>query len=287
MNNVKQVLAVFLLFFVIIAGIVSGSKALCEYAKEYHVTFADELDELFRAQRISDKAMDRVAELCEEEDVFVAEMLGAYMAVNNMKLEDKTVITKKQYENIHRYLLKYYKKDYEELVDLYSKIWQDAQFFPVPESDLNKQAKVSFENSWMYERSYGGKRGHEGTDIMASINERGYYPIVSMTNGVIEKIGWLEKGGYRIGIRSSQGGYYYYAHLSEYAQDFQIGEEIQAGQLIGYMGDSGYGPEGTVGQFAVHLHVGIYFDGEDGREISVNPYPLLRYLEKKKLQYDY
>ena len=45
------------------------------------------------------------------------------------------------------------------------------------------------------------------------------------------------------------------------------------------MGDSGYGDEGTTGQFPVHLHFGIYFITEDGREISVNPYSVLRVLE--------
>ena len=52
------------------------------------------------------------------------------------------------------------------------------------------------------------------------------------------------------------------------------------------MGDSGYGPEGTGGKFAVHLHLGIYvYDG--GEEISVNPYFVLLYLENKKLKYAY
>ena len=45
------------------------------------------------------------------------------------------------------------------------------------------------------------------------------------------------------------------------------------------MGDSGYGAEGTVGQFPVHLHFGIYFY-ENGKEISVNPYEVLLFLEK-------
>lgn len=36
------------------------------------------------------------------------------------------------------------------------------------------------------------------------------------------------------------------------------GDQVRAGDLLGYMGDSGYGPEGTTGQFPVHLHVGIY-----------------------------
>ena len=56
--------------------------------------------------------------------------------------------------------------------------------------------------------------------------------------------------------------------------------EVRAGDLIGFMGDSGYGEEGTVGRFAVHLHFGLYLDiGK--KETSINPYELLRYLEKK------
>ena len=52
------------------------------------------------------------------------------------------------------------------------------------------------------------------------------------------------------------------------------------------MGDSGYGEEGTRGQFAVHLHVGIYIYIND-EEISVNPYYVLQSLENKKLKYAY
>ena len=59
-----------------------------------------------------------------------------------------------------------------------------------------------------------------------------------------------------------------------------------AGELLGYMGDSGYGEEGTTGKFDVHLHVGIYFY-KNGEEISLNPYFLLKALENKKLIYSY
>lgn len=100
-----------------------------------------------------------------------------------------------------------------------------------------------------------------------------------MTDGYVENIGWLNLGGWRIGVRSPSGGYFYYAHLSDYARDFQPGEQIRAGELLGFMGDTGYGPEGTQGLFPVHLHLGIYFTSEEGKEISVNPYPLLRILD--------
>ena len=53
--------------------------------------------------------------------------------------------------------------------------------------------------------------------------------------------------------------------------------------ILGFMGDSGYGPEGTFGQFAVHLHLGIYIYPNDV-ETSVNPYWVLRYIEKSKVK---
>lgn len=167
-------------------------------------------------------------------------------------------------------------------------VWEDLAYFPIPLPRQGSSLSVSFENSWMFDRSFGGNRGHEGTDIMASLNERGRYPVVSMTDGVVEKVGWLKLGGYRIGIRSPHGGYFYYAHLYDYAREFQEGEEVKAGELLGFMGDSGYGEEeGTVGKFAVHLHVGIYVNGEQGEEVSINPYWVLRWLEKKQLRYAY
>lgn len=161
----------------------------------------------------------------------------------------------------------------------------EAVYFPVPVSTLDSSLETSYIDGWMCERNYAGKRGHEGTDIMASENKRGLYPVVSMTDGVITNLGWLEKGGYRIGITTEAGTYYYYAHLDSYA-NIEEGMEVKAGELLGYMGDSGYGEEGTTGKFDVHLHVGIYFY-EDGGEISVNPYHLLKFLENNKLKYAY
>ena len=88
-----------------------------------------------------------------------------------------------------------------ELYELYENIWKDLVYFPIPESTENEEAVVSYENSWMFERTYGGTYGHEGTDLMAGLQEPGYYPVVSISDGVVEKVGWLEKGGWRIGIR--------------------------------------------------------------------------------------
>lgn len=173
----------------------------------------------------------------------------------------------------------------EECKALLTVVENEASYYPIPESSVDKLLKTSFSNSWMTERTFGGKRGHEGTDIMASQNKRGLYPVLSMTDGVITNLGWLEKGGYRVGITSKSGTYYYYAHLESYS-NIKEGDSVMAGELLGYMGDSGYGEEGTTGKFDVHLHVGIYFY-KNGEEISLNPYFLLKALENKKLIYSY
>lgn len=161
-------------------------------------------------------------------------------------------------------------------------IWNDVKYFPIPQSLDDTEDKISYVDSWMFERNYGGKRGHEGTDIMAEKNMPGYYPVVSMTDGVVTEKGWLEKGGWRIGITAPTGAYFYYAHLDSYAE-LEKGDLVKAGDLLGYMGDSGYGEEGTTGEFPVHLHLGIYLK-EGTEEISVNPYPVLRYAENARIK---
>ena len=161
-------------------------------------------------------------------------------------------------------------------------IWNDVKYFPIPQSLDDTEDKIFYVDSWMFERNYGGKRGHEGTDIMAEKNTPGYFPVVSMTDGVITEKGWLEKGGWRIGITAPTGAYFYYAHLDSYAE-LEKGDLVTAGDLLGYMGDSGYGEEGTTGAFPVHLHLGIYLK-EGTEEISVNPYPVLRYAEHARIK---
>ncbi|MCI8940361.1 MAG: M23 family metallopeptidase [Dorea sp.] len=173
----------------------------------------------------------------------------------------------------------------EACLSFLSAVEKDVRYFPIPLSEADASLGTSYVDSWMGEREYKGKGVHEGTDIMADRNKRGIYPVVSISDGIVTNLGWLEKGGYRIGITSPSGVYFYYAHLDSYG-DIQEGDTVMAGQFLGFMGDSGYGEEGTVGQFPVHLHLGIY-SFEEGKEISVNPYYVLLELEDKKLKYYY
>lgn len=171
-------------------------------------------------------------------------------------------------------------KSFMELYGYCNAIWSDLECFPVLK-DMTGSADITYEDTWYSLRNYGGSRRHEGTDLMASNNIRGYFHVVSITDGTVENMGWLEKGGNRVGIRSDSGGYFYYAHLDSYALGLAAGDRIRAGHTIGTMGDSGYGAEGTIGQFDVHLHLGIYVHTAFG-EMSINPYYILKILEDNR-----
>ncbi|MFR4455512.1 MAG: M23 family metallopeptidase [Blautia hansenii] len=167
-----------------------------------------------------------------------------------------------------------------EEIRLYGIFWEDLQYFPAAGRKEVQGQQFFFENSWHARRTFQGERLHEGCDIFGREEKSGYYPILSMTDGIVEKVGWLPLGGYRIGIRSPGGGYFYYAHLSSYAREFQTGEQIKAGEVLGFLGDTGYGEEGTAGKFVPHLHLGIYVRTQTEEEHALNPYPVLVFTEK-------
>lgn len=207
-----------------------------------------------------------------------------YLTYKMLRSEYRNPMEEKQsIKNVHNGIIRMYDlPTFQEAYLYYNAILKDLVCFPVPVMK-DSEAYVSYENSWLSPRNYGGKRGHEGCDLMDSTNTPGFFPVLSITDGIVEKKGWLPQGGYRIGIRSPHGGYFYYAHLYKYA-DLEEGDKVVAGDILGFMGDSGYGEEGTTGQFDTHLHLGIYVNTPSG-ELSVNPYVVLKLLETKKRTY--
>ncbi len=250
-----------------------------EYGSEKSRLSEDILSsEGFRRQTVSGEAMEQVRKMDAP-----GEALAVYWLESNFGQEpfsllpDETAAARKRWERA---------KGWGSYLAACQAVWDDLQYFPVAESSDNSRLSVSFEDSWMFDRSYGGERGHEGTDIMPSVNEPGRFPVVSMTDGTVESKGWLELGGYRLGIRAPHGAYFYYAHMDSYS-DIEEGDTINAGDLLGFMGDTGYGTEeGTRGKFPVHLHVGIYLY-QNEQEISINPYPALSYVQDKKVSGDF
>lgn len=146
-----------------------------------------------------------------------------------------------------------------------------ARAFP-----LHKRYSYSLKDTWGEARSFGGKRSHEGTDLFAGYGT----PVISVCYGYVELIGWNRLGGWRIGLRSADNTYFYYAHLSSFVKGLKQGMIVRPGQVIAYVGSSGYGKPGTSGKFPPHLHFGIYKD-TGKREWAMDPYPYLRRWERQ------
>lgn len=135
-------------------------------------------------------------------------------------------------------------------------------------------------------RSYGYKRKHLGHDMMGNIGT----PVVAIESGIVEAIGWNQYGGWRIGIRSfDKKRYYYYAHLRKdhpYPENLSQGHIVKAGEVIGYLGMTGYSSRENVNNIDTpHLHMGIQliFDEsqKDGNgEIWIDCYEIVKFLSK-------
>ena len=137
-------------------------------------------------------------------------------------------------------------------------------------------------------RSYGFKRTHLGNDLMGSIGT----PIVAVESGIIEHLGWNQYGGWRVGIRSFDGKrYYYYAHLRKnhpYAEGLEEGMTVKAGDVIGYLGMTGYSTKENVNNINIpHLHFGmqLIFDEsqvDSPNEIWIDVYQIIEFLKQNR-----
>ncbi|TFB24257.1 M23 family metallopeptidase [Filobacillus milosensis] len=144
--------------------------------------------------------------------------------------------------------------------------------FPIP-----KWNNYSYRSTWGDTRGYGGRRIHEGTDIFAGYGT----PVRSTSYGIVEIKGWNRFGGWRVGIRDMYNIYHYYAHLNGFEKGLEEGSIVKPGDVIGYVGSSGYGKKGTSGKFPPHLHYGMYKDNGKN-EWAYDPYPYLRRWERNR-----
>ncbi len=236
---------------------------------------------------ISPTTIKDLKELSTKHNLDFVEAITLFSLEQNFFPQKTVPQTKQQLEqNFFKNYVKikksYSKKQIKKYITIYDCLFSEIKTFPIPK-DFDDSGEISYvyADSWHAERNYGGKREHLGTDILDEENIRARIPIVSMTDGVIEKLGWNEKGGYRVGVRTEKNSYYYYAHLDTFAENLSEGLEVKAGTLLGYMGDTGYSKkEGTKGNFPVHLHLGISIDPDSTKkELWINPYPFLKYIE--------
>jgi murein DD-endopeptidase MepM/ murein hydrolase activator NlpD len=126
---------------------------------------------------------------------------------------------------------------------------------PVPVAGV-RPARLA--DTWGGMRSEG--RRHEGIDIFA---QRGT-PVLAATEGIVLRVGSNRLGGQVVWVLGPGGQRHYYAHLDSYG-DVHAGMRIDAGHIVGYVGNTG-----NAATTPPHLHYGIYTAGG-----AVNPYPYL------------
>ncbi|HEY6015437.1 MAG TPA: M23 family metallopeptidase [Gaiellaceae bacterium] len=130
-----------------------------------------------------------------------------------------------------------------------------------------------------YVDTFGAERGdlasgwHHGTDIFGQLGQ----PILAVAEGTVFSVGWNKIGGNRLWLRDGAGNDFYYAHLSAYSTLAVNGAHVQAGDVIGFMGNTG-DAEGTPYHLHFEIHpVSMLFIGYDG---AVDPQTYLEAWQK-------
>ena len=113
----------------------------------------------------------------------------------------------------------------------------------------------TFINDWGFPRS--GGRFHEGNDIYAAAGS----PVHAPVSGVVEQVDG-SRGGLQFWLEGDDGVLYIGTHMSK----FGASGRISAGELVGYVGDSG-----NAAGASPHLH----FEIHPVYNNPVNPYPTL------------
>ena len=95
---------------------------------------------------------------------------------------------------------------------------------------------------------------------------------MAVADGTTFSVGWNKIGGNRLWLRDRQGNAFYYAHLAAFSTLVFNGAHVRAGQVVGFMGNTG-----DADTTPTHLHfevhpVSLLYLGYDG---AVDPSPYL------------
>ena len=143
--------------------------------------------------------------------------------------------------------------------DVQPKLTQKGYVFPV-------YGQASFSDDFRAGRATTG--WHHGNDIFAPFGA----PVLAVADGELFLVGWNTIGGNRLWLRDGQGNEFYYAHLSAFSPVARDGARVRAGDVIGFVGNSG-DALGTPPHLHFEVHpLGLLWLGYDG---VVDPYPYL------------
>jgi murein DD-endopeptidase MepM/ murein hydrolase activator NlpD len=123
--------------------------------------------------------------------------------------------------------------------------------------------------------SYGAPRNevaggwHHGDDIVAMLGT----PVVAVADGTLNRVGWDRLGGWGLWLRDRAGDEFYYAHLSGYSKLALLSSQVRAGEVIGFIGNTG-----DAFTTIPHLHFEVHPRGllQLGYDGAVDPTTYLR-----------
>jgi murein DD-endopeptidase MepM/ murein hydrolase activator NlpD len=107
-----------------------------------------------------------------------------------------------------------------------------------------------YRDDWLNPRYHPVPHLHHGLDIFADFGT----PIRSPDRGYVSRFSNNpDSGGIGVWVRGSDGMAYYFAHLLERAPGLRVGQRVDVGTVVGFVGDSGNALGG-----APHLHFEIH-----------------------------
>jgi hypothetical protein len=122
--------------------------------------------------------------------------------------------------------------------------------------------------SWNCNRDYSNSDfvagDHLGNDIWAAEGT----PVAATVGGTLVLTGWSDYSGNKVTIRTSTGWSHFFCHLKSIASGMVNGKVVKAGDIIGYVGNTGTASNGVI-----HLHYSLYPDNV--YDNAINPWNLL------------
>ena len=222
---------------------------------------------------------------------FSSKTTAKYLNELRAKLKEGTAITDIYSNNKYfNYYVKAYSAIFNGIIGEFTRLGSEkteygiSGFFP-----LAQGYHYNHYDDFGAKRGYGFSRKHLGHDFMGSTGT----PIIAIEGGTITELGWNKYGGWRVGVRSHcSQRYYYYAHLRKdkpFAPDLKKGDTVFAGQVIGYLGNTGYSNKENTNLKTgnPHLHLGmqiIFHPAQEkgSKEIWLDLYALSKFLSSEK-----
>lgn len=144
------------------------------------------------------------------------------------------------------------------VVDFYDEQGSNAKKFLMRKPIRSDQVRLTDTFGMRFHPLFNERRMHYGIDWAGPIGT----PVVAAGNGVVEEALYKGGNGKYVRIRHANGYQTAYLHLSGFARGMEPGVKVRQGQVIGFLGNTGYstGP---------HLHFEILVNNQFVNPLSI------------------